>query len=64
MKYAYWIKNTHLFDPDDYKCSACGAKSGQLHDRCPNCGREMTGKKDGDSWVDEAAFLDFITGGL
>ena len=64
MKYAHWIKNTHLFDPDDYKCSACGAKTDRPYDRCPNCGREMTGKKDGDSWVDEAVFLDFITGGF
>ncbi len=64
MKNAYWIKNTHLFDPDDFQCSACGAKTGLPYDRCPNCGREMLGEKEGESWVDEAAFLDFLTGGF
>ena len=62
MNHAHWIKNTHLFDPDDYECSACGAKADRPYDRCPNCGREMRGAKDGSSWVDEAAFMDFITG--
>ncbi len=62
MDTADWIKNTHLFDPDDYECSACGSKADEPYDRCPCCGREMTGEKDGGSWVDEAAFLDFITG--
>lgn len=63
MDYAYWIKNTHLFDPDDYECSACGCKAARPTDRCPGCGWEMCGAKDGKSWVDEAAFMDFITGG-
>lgn len=64
MNRADWIKNTHLFDPDDYECSACGAKADRPYDRCPNCGKEMCGAKDGSSWVDEAAFMDFITGGF
>lgn len=64
MCYVYWIKNTHLFDQDDYECSDCGAKAGRPYDRCPNCGREMCGIKDGESWIDDAAFMDIITGGF
>lgn len=63
MNNAHWIKNTHLFDPDDYECSACGAKADGLYDRCPGCGAEMTGRqRSGNDWTDDAAFLDVITG--
>ena len=59
---AHWIINTHLFDPDDYECSACGQKTDKPYDQCPGCGADMHGQKDGDSWVDEAAFFDFMSG--
>lgn len=61
---AYWIKNTHLFEPDDYECSACGRKVDRPYDRCPTCGKDMHGEKDSSSWVDEAAFMEFMSGRL
>ncbi len=57
-----WIRNTHLFGLDDYKCSACGWKTDKPYDRCPGCGADMHGQKDGESWVDEAAFYEFMFG--
>lgn len=62
MSAAYWIKNTHLFDPDDYECSACGCKVARPTDTCPDCGADMTGQHSGHDWTDDAAFLDIITG--
>lgn len=47
MNHAHWIKNTHLFDPDDYECSACGCKVARPMDLCPGCGAEMTGRPRG-----------------
>ena len=61
---AHWIRNTHLFEPDDYECSACGRKADRPYGRCPACGEEMCGEKDGSSWVDEAAFMEFMSGRL
>ena len=59
---AHWIKNTYLFDPDDYECSACGSKTDRPNNRCPACGADMHGQKDGESWVDKAAFYEFMSG--
>ena len=64
MKKAYWIRNTRLFEPDNYECSVCGRKTDRPSDRCPGCGERMRGRKEGGSWVDEAAFLDFMDGKL
>ena len=64
MQSGYWIKNTHLFDSDDYKCSVCGAKMDKPYDRCPICAADMSGQKSGESWVDEAAFYEFMEGRL
>ena len=65
MNRAYWIKNTHLFDPDDYECSACGCKVARPTDRCPGCGAEMTGRqRGGHGWTEDAAFMEIITGGM
>ena len=58
MNNAHWIKNIHLLDPDNYKRSACGAKMDRAYNRCPGCGREIRGVKNGGFWVDAAAFLD------
>ncbi len=60
--HTHWIKNTHLFDPDDYKCSACGRKADKPYSQCPACGVDMHGQKDGNTWVDEAAFFEFMSG--
>ena len=62
MQTAYWIKNTHLFDPDDYECSACGRRVRRPADTCPDCGADMTGQRGGHDWTEDAAFLDIITG--
>ena len=59
---ARWIRNTHLFDRDDYKCSRCGRKTDRPYARCPACGSDMKGRRDGKSWVDEAAFFEFTAG--
>ena len=61
---AHWIRNTHLFDPDDYECSACGRKTDRPYERCPGCGEYMRGEEAGGSWVDEAAFMEFMSGRL
>ncbi len=63
QKSAYWIKNSHLFDPDDYECSACGSRAAKPSECCPSCGKRMSGQQEGSSWVDEAAFMDFMSGG-
>ena len=62
MNNAFWIKNTHLFEKDDYECSACGCKVSWPADCCPGCGAEMTGQCRGHDWTEDAAFLDIITG--
>ncbi len=62
MRSAHWIRNTHLFDPDDYECSSCGGKTDRPYQCCPVCGADMNGQSEGESWVDEAAFYDFMSG--
>ena len=65
MNHAHWIKNTHLFEKDDYECSFCGCKGCRPTDHCPGCRAEMTGRQRcGHSWVDDAAFIDIIAGGM
>jgi hypothetical protein len=62
MNNAHWIKNTHLFEKDDYECSAYECKVARPADRCPDCGAEMTGRpRGGHDWTEDAAFLDVIT---
>ena len=60
MQIAYWIKNTHLFDPDDYECSACGASFPRPYAVCPHCGRTMRKTKNDPLWIDELEELDMI----
>ena len=33
----HWIKHSHLFDPDEYECSRCGAVFKKKYPACPNC---------------------------
>ena len=58
------IKNTHLFEKDDYECFACGRKVSRPTDRCPGCGVERNGQRSGHDWTEDAAFLDIVTGRL
>ena len=62
MTNTHWIKNTHLFEKDDYECSVCRGKVSRPAERCPHCGSEMTGQRSGHDWTEDAAFLDMITG--
>ena len=64
MKTAYWIKHERLFDPATYECSACGSAYYRDYPECPKCGAEMTGGKTDPEWIEEAAFLDVLTGGF
>ena len=57
MKTAYWTQRTHLFRPDEYICSACGASCEKPYKVCPSCGASMKKAKHGSSWVDEAEGL-------
>jgi predicted amidophosphoribosyltransferase len=57
MKYAYWLRRTHLLRADEYLCSACGAASGRVLKRCPACGALMKKTKYEPSWADEAESL-------
>ena len=59
---AHWIQRTHLFDPDEFECSVCGARFRRKAAECPACGAVMHGLEYDPSWVDEAEFLDIIIG--
>ncbi|MBO6014053.1 MAG: hypothetical protein J6P48_01155 [Oscillospiraceae bacterium] len=60
MKNAVWICKTHLFEPDEYFCSACGAEARRAFRFCPVCGARMARTKSDLTWLDEAEELDFI----
>ena len=64
MTTAYWIKHDRLFDPVTYECSACGNTERSESRTCPRCGANMTGMKTEPDWIEEAAFMDIITGGF
>ncbi len=57
MKKAHWTRQTHLFRPDAYICSACGASSDRPRKTCPSCGAAMKDTKIEPSWIDEAEGL-------
>ncbi len=57
MKAARWIRRTHLFRPDEYVCSACGASFDRPYAVCPRCGEAMKRTACDPSWVDEAEEL-------
>ncbi len=56
----HWIKHSHLFDPDDYECSRCGAVFKKKYPACPNCGTTLESEKEEQDWVDEAEGLSWI----
>ena len=57
---AYWIKNTHIFQRDEYVCSNCGARFVRPSKFCKECGCRMTGTKSDVGWVDEMEAFDAI----
>ena len=57
MKNAHWIQKTHLFRPDEFVCSACGASVSKPFHVCPACKEQMKKAKYDPSWVDEAEGL-------
>jgi predicted amidophosphoribosyltransferase len=56
----HWIKHSHLFDPDEYECSRCGAVFKKKYPACPNCGTSLESEKEEQDWVDEAEGLSWI----
>jgi len=56
----HWIKHSHLFDPDEYECSRCGAIFKNKPSVCPNCGTRPSLEKEEQDWVDEAEELSWI----
>lgn len=42
----HWIKHSHLFDPDEYECSRCGAVFKKIYLACPNCGTPLEMEKE------------------
>ena len=48
----HWIKHSHLFDPDEYECSRCGAVFNKKYPACPNCGTSLgLEKEEQDAYV-------------
>ena len=58
----HWIRNTHLFRADTYECSNCGREYPKTYDMCPHCEARMKGTKYNPGWVDEAVFMDIVSG--
>ena len=57
---AHWIRKTHLFQPDEYLCSECGALHSRPYESCFSCGAGMGCMKYDPSWVVEAEMLSAI----
>lgn len=60
MKMAYWIKRTHLFSKDEYKCSYCGNHADKPYKTCPSCGIRMKGIRNDPFDADEMEMADEI----
>ncbi len=56
----HWIRHTHLFEPDEYECSRCGAVFAQKYPACPNCGTSPGQEREEQDWVEEAEELDWL----
>ena len=46
----HWIMHSHLFDPDEYECSRCGAVFNKKYPACPNCGTSLGMEKEEQDW--------------
>ncbi len=60
IKEPHWIKHSHLFDPDEYECSACGPVYRRSFARCPNCGATLRIVYDTQEWIDEEDEMNWL----
>ena len=60
---ASWIRQTHLFQKDEYQCSACGFLTGKPAAARPHCGTKMKSAKYDPSWADEMTAFDALFDG-
>ena len=60
IKEPHWIKHSHLFDPDEYECSACGAVFRCSFANCPNCGAMLRIVYDTQEWIDEEDEMNWL----
>ena len=60
IKEPHWIKHSHLFDPDEYECSACGAVYRRGFASCPNCGVRLRIIYDTQEWIDEEDEMNWL----
>ena len=60
IKEPHWIKHSHLFDPDEYECSACGAEYRRSFASCPNCGTTLRIVYDTQEWIDEEDEMNWL----
>ena len=59
-KRGHWIRQTHVFKRDEYKCSLCGYLQNKQTDICPKCSARMKGSKYDPLWVDEMEAADIF----
>ena len=60
IKEPHWIKHSHLFDPDEYECSACGVVYRRSFASCPNCGATLWIVYDTQEWIDEEDEMNWL----
>ena len=56
----HWIQHSHLFDPDEYECSECGAVFRRRSSACPQCGASLRAVLDTQEWIDEEDEMDWL----
>ena len=56
----HWIKHSHLFGPDEYECSACGAVYRRKSPACPHCGAALRIVYDTQEWIDEEDEMNWL----
>lgn len=59
-KEPHWIKHAHLFEPDAYECSVCGAVYRRRSSSCPGCGTALRIVHDTGEWIDEAEEMSWL----
>ncbi len=60
IKEPHWIKHSHVFDPDEYEWSACGAVYRRAFASCPNCGVRLRIIYDTQEWIDEEDEMNWL----